>query len=113
MKKILIIRNQAAYGADETFNAIRLATRADPTRRHGRHRLPHGGRGDLRDRRSEDPPRLLHPGPDGEDLRPTSRAAGHAWARAASPRNTHRRSARSNMEELAAWTAEADQVLTF
>jgi sulfur relay (sulfurtransferase) complex TusBCD TusD component (DsrE family) len=42
MKKILLIINGPAYGADETFNAIRLAARPWPARgRHGPG-LPHG-----------------------------------------------------------------------
>jgi uncharacterized protein involved in oxidation of intracellular sulfur len=42
MKKILLILNGPAYGADETFNALRLAlalSRRDDGRGEG---LPHG-----------------------------------------------------------------------
>ena len=55
MKRILLIINGPGYGADETFNAIRLASalgRWEDARGPG---LPHVRCSHLRHRRSEDP----------------------------------------------------------
>jgi uncharacterized protein involved in oxidation of intracellular sulfur len=116
MKKTLLILNGPAYGSDETFNAVRLAvalakrddvdatvflmgdavTAPSPARR---------------------PRRLLHPG---RMLRGFARHGGHIAccgtcldARGLTKEHLIEEAPRSSMDELAAWTVEADQVLTF
>lgn len=88
MKNILLIINGPAYGADETFNAMRLAvalSRRDDATAKGF--LRHGGQiaccGTCLDARGLTQDQLIEGAP------------------------------RSTIEELAAWTVEADEVLTF
>ena len=117
MKKVLLILNQPAYGADETFNAIRLATaltRRDDT--------------DVTVFLMGDAVTCAIAGqktPEGyysldRMLRTFDRHGGHIAccgtcldARGLTKEHLIVEAPRSNMEELAAWTVEADKVLTF
>jgi uncharacterized protein involved in oxidation of intracellular sulfur len=117
MKNVLLILNQSAYGADETFNAIRLANALT--------------------RRSDTEVAVFLMGdavtcaiagqktPDGyytldRMLTSFARHGGHVAccgtcldARGLTKEHLLAETSRSNMEELATWTVEADQVLTF
>jgi uncharacterized protein involved in oxidation of intracellular sulfur len=117
MKKVLLILNQPAYGADETFNAMRLAnalTRRDDTEvtvflmgdavtcAIARQKTPDGYY--TLDRM----------------LKTFARHGGHIAccgtcldARGLTKEHLIAEAPRSTIEELAAWTVEADQVLTF
>lgn len=117
MKKILLIVNGPAYGADETFNALRLAgalTRRDDT--------------DVTVFLMGDAVTCAVAGqktPDGyyaldRMLRTIHRHGGHLAccgtcldARGLTKDIVIEEAPRSTMEELAAWTVEADQVLVF
>lgn len=72
MKKVLLILNQPAYGADETFNPIRLANAL--TRRYDAEVTVFlmGDAVGCAIAGQKTPRRLLHPGPDAED-RPAAR----------------------------------------
>jgi uncharacterized protein involved in oxidation of intracellular sulfur len=117
MKKVLLILNQPAYGADETFNAIRLATAL--TRRDDV---------DVTVFLMGDAVTCATAGqktPDGyysldRMLKTLDRHGGHIAccgtcldARGLTKGHLIAEAPRSNMEELAAWTVEADKVLTF
>jgi uncharacterized protein involved in oxidation of intracellular sulfur len=117
MKKILFIVNGPAYGSDETFNAIRLANALS--------------------RRDDAEVTIFLMGdgvtcavagqktPDGyytldRMLMSFARHGGHIAccgtcldARGLTKERLIAKAPRSNMEELAAWTVDADQVLTF
>lgn len=117
MKKLLLILNGPAYGADETFNAVRLAVALS--------------------RRDDAEVRVFLMGdavtcavagqrtPDGyyaldRMLKGFARRGGQIAccgtcldARGLSEDNLIEEAPRSTMEELAAWTVEADDVLTF
>ena len=115
--KVLLIVNGPAYGSDETFNALRLALALA--------------------RRDEVQPRVFLMGdavtcavsgqktPDGyyaldRMLKSFARHGGHIAccgtcldARGLTKEHLIDEAPRSNMEELADWTVEADKVLTF
>ncbi|HEX6935258.1 MAG TPA: DsrE family protein [Actinomycetes bacterium] len=115
--KVLLIVNGPAYGSDETFNALRLALALA--------------------RRDEVEPRVFLMGdavtcavsgqktPDGyyaldRMLKSFARHGGHIAccgtcldARGLTKEHLIDEAPRSNMEELADWTVEADKVLTF
>jgi len=115
--KVLVIVNGPAYGSDETFNALRLALALV--------------------RRDEVEPRVFLMGdavtcavagqrtPDGyyaldRMLKSFARHGGHIAccgtcldARGLTKEHLIDEAPRSNMEELADWTVEADKVLTF
>jgi uncharacterized protein involved in oxidation of intracellular sulfur len=115
--KVLLIVNGPAYGSDETFNALRLALALA--------------------RRDEVEPRVFLMGdavtcavagqktPDGyyaldRMLKSFARHGGHIAccgtcldARGLTKERLIEEAPRSNMEELADWTVEADKVLTF
>lgn len=117
MKHLLLILNGPAYGADETFNAVRLAVALS--------------------RRDDAEVRVFLMGdavtcavagqrtPDGyyaldRMLQGFARRGGRIAccgtcldARGLSESNLIEEAPRSSMEELAAWTVEADDVLTF
>ena len=117
MKKILLIINGPAYGADETFNAVRLAVALG--------------------RRDDAETKVFLMGdavtcavagqktPDGyysldRMLKGFLRRGGQIAccgtcldARGLTEDNLIENAPRSSMEELAAWTVEADDVLTF
>ena len=117
MKKILLILNGPAYGADETFNALRLAVALS--------------------RRDDAEVKVFLMGdavtcavagqktPDGyytldRMLKAFVRRGGQIAccgtcldARGLTEDNLIDEAPRSTMEELAAWTVEADDVLTF
>lgn len=117
MKNILLIVNGPAYGADETFNAVRLAVALS--------------------RRDDTKVRIFLMGdavtcavagqktPDGyytldRMLKGFLRHGGQIAccgtcldARGLTEEHLIESAPRSTMEELAAWTVEADQVLTF
>ena len=117
MKKILLVLNGPAYGADETFNAVRLAVALA--------------------RRDDTEVSLFLMGdavtcaiagqktPDGyyaldRMLKGFARHGGHIAccgtcldARGLTKEHLIDEAPRSTMEELAAWTVEADQVLVF
>lgn len=117
MRKVLLILNQPAYGADETFNAIRLA--------------------DALARRDDTEVTVFLMGdavtcaiagqktPDGyysldRMLRSFTRHGGSIAccgtcldARGLTKEHLIAEAPRSSIEELAAWTVDADQVLTF
>ena len=117
MKKILLVVNGPAYGADETFNALRLAVALA--------------------KRDDAEPRVFLMGdavtcavrnqktPDGyytldRMLRGFARHGGQIAccgtcldARGLSAENLIEEAPRSTMDELAAWTVEADEVLVF
>lgn len=117
MKNILLIVNGPAYGADETFNAVRLAVALS--------------------RRDDTKVRIFLMGdavtcavagqktPDGyytldRMLKGFLRHGGQIAccgtcldARGLTEEHLIEGAPRSTMEELAAWTVEADQVLTF
>jgi uncharacterized protein involved in oxidation of intracellular sulfur len=115
--KVLLIVNGPAYGSDETFNALRLALALA--------------------RRDEVEPRVFLMGdavtcavagqktPDGyyaldRMLKSFARHGGHISccgtcldSRGLTKEHLIDEAPRSNMEELADWTVEADKVLTF
>jgi uncharacterized protein involved in oxidation of intracellular sulfur len=115
--KVLLILNGAAYGSDETFNALRLALALS--------------------RRDDVEPRVFLMGdavtcavagqktPDGyyaldRMLRAFDRHGGRIAccgtcldARGLTKEHLIEEAPRSSMEELAGWTVEADKVLTF
>jgi uncharacterized protein involved in oxidation of intracellular sulfur len=115
--KVLLIVNGPAYGSDETFNALRLALALA--------------------RRDEVEPRVFLMGdavtcavsgqktPDGyyaldRMLKSFARHGGHIAccgtcldARGLTKEHLIDEAPRSNMEELADWTVEADKLLTF
>lgn len=117
MKKILLIVNGPVYGADETFNALRLAVSLA--------------------KRDDAEPRVFLMGdavtcavrnqktPDGyytldRMLKGFARHGGQIAccgtcldARGLSAENLIDEATRSTMDELAGWTVEADQVLVF
>ena len=117
MKKILLVVNGPAYGADETFNAVRLAVALA--------------------KRDDAEPRVFLMGdavtcavrnqktPDGyyaldRMLKGFARHGGQIAccgtcldARGLSAENLIEEAPRSTMDELAAWTVEADEVLVF
>jgi uncharacterized protein involved in oxidation of intracellular sulfur len=115
--KVLLILNQPAYGADETFNAIRLAkalTRKDDT--------------EVTVFLMGDAVTCAIAGqktPDGYyTLETMLRSFAHhdgriaccgtcLDARGLTEDHLIKEAARSTMDELAAWTVEADQVLSF
>jgi uncharacterized protein involved in oxidation of intracellular sulfur len=117
MKKILLILNGPAYGSDETFNAVRLAVAL-------------AGRGDVEVTvfLMGDAVTCAVSGqktPDGyytldRMLRGFARHGGHIAccgtcldARGLTEEQLIEEAPRSSMGELAAWTVEADQVVTF
>lgn len=117
MKKILLIVNGPAYGADETFNALRLAvalTRRDDAE------VSVFLMGDavtcaIAGQKTPDGYYALD-----RMLKTFARHGGHIAccgtcmdARGLTKEHLIPESPRSTMEELAAWTVEADQVLTF
>lgn len=117
MKKVLLILNQPAYGADETFNAIRLANAL--TRRNDT---------DVTVFLMGDAVTCAITGqktPDGyytmdRMLKTFVRHGGHIAccgtcldARGLTKEHLIAEAPRSTIEELAAWTVEADQVLAF
>jgi len=117
MKKVLLILNQPAYGADETFNAIRLATALT---RRGDANVTVFLMGDavmcaIAGQKTPDGYYTLD-----RMLKTFARHGGHIAccgtcldARGLTKEHLIEEAPRSNMEELAAWTVEADQVLTF
>lgn len=117
MKKILLIVNGPAYGSDETFNALRLAVAL--TRREDA-RVTVFLMGDavtcaVAGQRTPDGYYTLD-----RMLRSFARHGGHIAccgtcmdARGLTKEHLIAEAPRSTMEELAAWTVEADQVLTF
>jgi uncharacterized protein involved in oxidation of intracellular sulfur len=117
MKKILLIVNGPAYGSDETFNALRLAVT-----------LAKRGDVGLTVFLMGDAVTCAVAGqqtPDGyytldRMLRTVVRAGGRVAccgtcldARGLTSEHLVAEAARSTMDELAAWTVEVDQVLTF
>ena len=117
MKKILLILNGPAYGADETFNAVRLAVA-----------LAKRGDVDVTVFLMGDAVTRAVAGqktPDGyytldRMLQGFARQGGRLAccgtcldARGLSQNHLIDEAPRSTMDELAAWTVEADQVLTF
>lgn len=117
MKKVLLILNQPAYGVDETFNAIRLAnalTRRDDTE------VTVFLMGDavtcaIAGQKTPDGYYTLD-----RMLKSFARHGGHIAycgtcldARGLTKEHLLAEAPRSTIEELAAWTVEADQVLTF
>ena len=116
-KKILLLLNGPAYGADKTFNALRLAitlTKRDDT--------------NVSVFLMGDAVTCATAGqktPDGyytldRMLKTITRHGGHIAccgtcldARGLTKEHLIEEAARSNIDELAAWTVEADQVLTF
>ncbi len=117
MKKILLIVNGPAYGSDETFNALRLAVA-----------LSRRGDADVSVFLMGDAVTCAVAGqktPDGyytldRMLKTFARHGGHIAccgtcldARGLTKDHLIPEAPRSTMEELAAWTVEADQVLTF
>jgi len=120
MKKTLLILNGPAYGSDETFNAVRLAVALAKRDDVDATVFLMGDAvtaPSLRRRRPEDP--------DGyytldRMLRGFARHGGHIAccgtcldARGLTKEHLIEEAPRSSMDELAAWTVEADQVLTF
>jgi len=117
MKKILLVVNGPAYGSDETFNALRLAlalTRRDDA--------------DVSVFLMGDAVTCAVAGqktPDGyytldRMLKSVVRHGGHVAccgtcldARGLTKEHLIAEAPRSTIDELAAWTVEADQVLTF
>ena len=116
MKKILLIINGPAYGSDETFNALRLAVALS---RRGDVEVTAFLMGDavtcaVAGQRTPDGYYSLD-----RMLRGFARHGGRIAccgtcldARGLAE-HLIEEAARSTMEELAAWTVEADQVLTF
>jgi uncharacterized protein involved in oxidation of intracellular sulfur len=117
MRKILLIINGPAYGADETFNAVRLAVA-----------LAKRGDADVTVFLMGDAFSCAvasQETPDGyyaldRMLRGFSRHGGQIAccgtcldARGLTKEHLIDEAPRSTMEELASWTVEADQVLTF
>jgi uncharacterized protein involved in oxidation of intracellular sulfur len=117
VKKVLLILNQPAYGADETFNAIRLATaltRRDDTE------VTMFLMGDavtcaIAGQKTPDGYYTLE-----RMLKSFAHHDGHIAccgtcldARGLAKEHLIAEAARSTMDELAAWTVEADQVLAF
>lgn len=117
MRKFLLVLNQPAYGSDATYNAIRLATAL--TRR---------GDADVTVFLMGDAVTCAIDGqktPDGyyaldRMLQTFVRHGGHIAccgtcldARGLTKEHLIAEAPRSNMDELAEWTVEADQVLTF
>jgi uncharacterized protein involved in oxidation of intracellular sulfur len=117
VKKILLIVNGPAYGADETFNALRLAvalTRRDDAE------VSVFLMGDavtcaIAGQKTPDGYYTLD-----RMLKTFARHGGHIAccgtcmdARGLTKEHLIPEAPRSTMEELAAWTVEADQVLTF
>ncbi|MGH3329665.1 MAG: DsrE/DsrF/TusD sulfur relay family protein [Nocardioidaceae bacterium] len=117
MKKVLLILNGPAYGADETFNAVRLAValaRRDDTE------VTAFLMGDavtcaIAGQKTPDGYYALD-----RMLKGFARHGGHIAccgtcldARGLTKEHLIDEAARSSMEELATWTVEADQVLIF
>ena len=117
MKKILLILNGPAYGSDETYNALRLAVA-----------LSRRADADARVCLMGDAVTCAVAGqktPDGyytldRMLKGFVRHGGQIAccgtcldARGLTERNLIEDAPRSTMDELAAWTVEADDVLTF
>lgn len=117
MRKVLIIVNGPAYGTDETFNALRLAnalTRRDDAE------VTVFLMGDavscaIAGQKTPNGYYTL-----GRMLKTLDRHGGHIAccgtcldARGLAKEHLIAEAARSNVDELAAWTVEADQVLTF
>ena len=113
--KILVIVNGPAYGSDETFNALRLAT-ALAQRDDVQPRVFLMGDAVCR-RRPENPGRLLHARPHAEDVRPPwgqLACCGTCLdARGLTKDHLIDEPTRSSMDELAAWVVESEKVLTF
>jgi uncharacterized protein involved in oxidation of intracellular sulfur len=117
VKKILLILNSPAYGADETFNAIRLA--AALTRRDDA-QVTIFLMGDavtcaIAGQKTPDGYYTLD-----RMLKSFTRHGGHIAccgtcldARGLTKEDLIDEAPRSTIDELAAWTVEADQVLTF
>jgi uncharacterized protein involved in oxidation of intracellular sulfur len=117
VKKILLILNSPAYGADETFNAIRLA--AALTRRDDA-QVTIFLMGDavtcaIAGQKTPDGYYTLD-----RMLKSFTRHGGHIAccgtcldARGLTKEHLIDEAPRSTIDELAAWTVEADQVLTF
>jgi len=117
MKKVLIIVNGPAYGADETFNAMRLALAlskrddADVTV----FLMGDAVTCAIKDQKTPDGYYTLD-----RMLKSFARHGGNIAccgtcldARGLTKDHLIDEAPRSNMEELAAWTVEADDVLTF
>jgi len=117
MEKILLIINGPAYGADETFNAIRLAnalTRRDDTQ------VTVFLMGDavtcaIAGQKTPDGYYVLD-----RMLKTFARHGGHIAccgtcldARGLTKEHLIEEAPRSSIDELAAWSVQADQVLTF
>lgn len=117
MKKILLIVNGPAYGADETFNALRLAgalTRRDDAKVTV-FLMGDGVTCAIAGQRTPDGYYTLD-----RMLKTFARHGGQLAtcgtcldARGLTKEHLIDEASRSTMEELAAWTVEADQVLTF
>lgn len=117
MKKVLVIVNGAAYGSDETFNALRLATAL--TRRDDVEATVFL-MGDavtcaIAGQRTPDGHYTLD-----RMLRTIARHGGHVAccgtcldARGLTKEHLIAEARRSSMDELATWTVAADQVVTF
>jgi len=117
VKKLLLILNGPAYGADETFNALRLAVALT---RRGDVEVTVFLMGDavtcaIAGQKTPDGYYALD-----RMLRTVARHGGHVAccgtcldARGLTKDHLIEEAPRSTMDELAAWTAEADQVLTF
>jgi len=117
MRKILVIVNGPAYGADETFNAIRLAVAL--SKRDDvlvtMFLMGDGVSCAVEGQKTPDGYYTLD-----RMLRGFTRHGGHIAccgtcldARGLSKERLIEEASRSSMDELAAWTVEADQVLTF
>jgi len=117
MRKILVIINGPAYGADETFNAIRLAV-ALSKRDDARITVFLMGDGvscAVEGQKTPDGYYSLD-----RMLKGFARHGGQIVccgtcldARGLTKERLIDEASRSSMDELAAWTVEADQVLTF
>ena len=117
MKKVLIIINGPAYGADETFNAMRLALALS---KREDAKVTVFLMGDavtcaIKGQKTPDGYYALD-----RMLRSFARHSGSIAccgtcldARGLTKEHLIDEASRSNMEELAAWTVEADNVLTF
>ena len=123
MTRGLLIVNGPAYGSDETYDTLRLATAhaerdGRRTRRRRTDRLPHGGRRHLRDLRPAHPGRVLTPstaccGPSSAKGGTVACCGTCPDARGLTPDRLIAEARRSTMAELAAFAVKADRVLTF
>jgi uncharacterized protein involved in oxidation of intracellular sulfur len=115
--KTLVLLNDPAYGAERSYNGLRLAHSLAKRVGEERADLPARRRSHQRDRRPEDTRRLLQPRTHARGR--NHRGAGVALcgscmdARGIRDEQVIGGARRSNLEELTDWTLWADKVVTF